>query len=164
LKRLTPLGLIVGSLLIWFIRMELATGDAPLPALQRSGTVEYLIAGMGKDTVQAMQSQASDWPLQMEFAEMAGQRSKDAAQVAVQIRDADGHIALGQVRGGPLLLVRLSPGLYRIDAMLGGSTLHRDVRIQPGRPSSVRFLWPQGAGDAETQAPSQFPGDTRDAP
>jgi hypothetical protein len=54
-----------------------------------------------------------------------------------------------RISTGPFLLARLAPGAYKIDASLGGRTLHREVQVQANHPASVLFLWPPSPGGAD---------------
>ena len=122
--------------------------DAALPEVQRIGGVEVLSGGIGHDEAQAVQAEARRWPLTLEVAVSDQQHSDYAANVLVHVRDTRGHTVLETTSEGPFLLARLAPGAYRIDASLGGHTLHRDVKLQPGHPASVLFLWPRDADAA----------------
>jgi hypothetical protein len=147
MAQMTPGSLIAASLAMLLVGGMAASQG--LPEVQRSGTVEYRSGGIGHDEAQAMQQDARHWPLALEFAVTEGQHAAYAANVAVQIRDAQAHTALQVTSSGPFLFAKLPPGAYQIDAKLGSQVLHRDVQIQPGHRASAVFQWPQGAGDTD---------------
>lgn len=149
MNRMTPHSLMAASLVMLLVGAIGANSNVLLPPVQRSGSVEFLSGGIGHDEAQAMQKEARQWPLALEFAVKAGPRSDYAANVVVQIHDAKGHTALEATSTGPFLLARLAPGAYKIDASLGGRTLHREVQVQANHPASVLFLWPPSPGGAD---------------
>lgn len=117
---------------------------AALPPIHRSGQIEYLSGGIGKDESAAIESASRRWPLTLEFAVKDKQRADFAADVSVVVRDENGHSALEALAGGPFLLARLAPGRYAVDATLAGKTLHERVVVQTGHPAKSVFLWPAG--------------------
>ena len=46
----------------------LAHAAAALPAVHKSGQVEYLSGGVGQDEAKAIESASRQWPLTLEFA------------------------------------------------------------------------------------------------
>ena len=70
---------------------------------------------------------SKQWPLTLEFAINDKQRSDFAADVAVKVHGAKGHAVLDTTAGGPVLLAKLPPGRYAVDATLAGITLHARV-------------------------------------
>jgi hypothetical protein len=136
--------LIAAALLPLAVGAMAAPAGASLPEVQRSGRVEYLSGGIGHDEAQAVQAEARRWPLTLEFAVNDRPRADFAADVAVKVRDARGHTALDTTASGPFLLMKLSPGMYKVDATLRGQTLHREVHVQAGHPTQALFLWPHG--------------------
>ena len=127
-----------------------AQAAAPLPPVHRSGAVEYLSGGIGKDEATAIEGAARHWPLTLEFAVKDKQRADFAADVKVLVRDAKGHKALEATADGPFLLARLTPGRYSVEASLGGKTLHEKVLVKPGHPAKALFLWPAGTGESHS--------------
>jgi len=128
----------------------LAQARAPLPAVHRSGPVEYLSGGIGADESAAIQSASRQWPLALEFAIKDRQRADFAADVKVRIRDARGDEVLQATSEGPFLLARLAPGSYAVEATLAGQTLSRKVNVKAGQSSREMFLW---GADADKTRP-----------
>jgi hypothetical protein len=111
---------------------EAASAD-PLPPAQHQGEVEYIAGGVGKDESDAMKQANADYPLLIEFASARrGQADGNAkgefvAGADVAIRDASGNEILHTQVDGPLLLVRVAPGQYSIDANWQG--VHKQDRV-----------------------------------
>jgi len=121
-----------------------------LPPVHKSGDVEYLSGGIGKDESTAIERASKQWPLTLEFAVKGKQRDVFAADVKVVVHDAKGHAALEATSDGPFLLAKLAPGPYVVDATLAGKTLHEKVVVKHGQPTKVVFLWPAGTGETRS--------------
>lgn len=140
----------VGALVALVTVAGVAQAGAPLPPVHKSGAVEYLSGGIGKDEARAIEGVEKHWPLTLEFAVKDKQRADFAANVKVLVRDAQGHTALETTAGGPLLLARLTPGHYSVQASLGGKTLHEKVLVKAGHPAKAVFLWPAGTDESHS--------------
>ncbi|WP_077033589.1 alpha/beta fold hydrolase [Pelomonas sp. KK5] len=128
----------------------LAAGTAALaqqqfvPALQRSGSVEYISGGIGIDESTAMKAISPSWPLTLEFAVNTQPRADYASNVAVTIRDARHAAVLQTTAQGPLLLVKLPPGQYSVDAEFAGRTITQNITVAQGKAAHQSFIWPAG--------------------
>ena len=127
-----------------------AQAAAALPPVHKSGQIEYLSGGIGRDEATAIESASRQWPLTLEFAVKDRQRADFAADVKVIVRDAKGHAALQTTADGPFLLAKLAPGHYAVDATLAGKTLHENVLVKHGQPAKAVFVWPTGAGESRS--------------
>lgn len=117
-----------------------------LPPVQHAGTVEFLSGSIGHDESAAIEKAAAHWPLLLEFAVKGRPRAEFAADVEVTVRDGRGHPVLHATASGPLLLARLAPGRYAVEARFAGKTLTERVRVASGHPAKAVFLWPVGTG------------------
>ena len=118
--------------------------------MHKSGQIEYLSGGIGRDEAAAIESASTQWPLTLEFAVKDRQRADFAADVKVVVRDAKGHAELQATADGPFLLAKLTPGHYAVDATLAGKTLHEKVLVKQGHPAKAVFVWPTGAGESRS--------------
>jgi hypothetical protein len=115
------------------------------PPIEMSNGVEYMSGGASGDEAALMQTIEPRWPASFEFAIKNGKTSMVATSVVVSIRDASGKVVLNKVTtGGPILVARLDPGHYEVEATLGGQVLTQQVDIQAGHSSHTVFLWPSG--------------------
>ena len=121
-----------------------------LPAVQKSGAVEYLSGGIGKDESTAFEAESRAWPLALQFAVTGGQRAQFASDVQVTVRDAAGRTVLQTASNGPFLLLRVAPGRYDVEASLQGVVKHRKVSVKKGASTKVMLAWPAAAGDAKS--------------
>jgi len=114
---------------------------APAPPQVRSvDGVEYLSGGAGEEARAAIDAQRAAFPLRLVFSVASG---------AYVVAD---HVDIRGVRGevfavdgaGPMLLVKLPPGDYTVDASYGGRSEQRKVRVAR-EPTSVNLRWPDEA-------------------
>ena len=127
-----------------------AQAAVSLPAVHKSGQVEYLSGGVGQDEAKAIESASRQWPLTLEFAVKDKQKADFVADVNVMLRDAEGRTALKAVADGPFLLARVQPGHYTVDATFDGKTLHEKVLVKAGQPAKRFFEWPAGTGESHS--------------
>ena len=117
-----------------------------LPAVHKSGQVEYLTGGVGSDQSRAIEQASKRWPLTLEFAVKDKGHADFAADVDTVVRDAKGHSVVHVESAGPFLLAKLAPGRYLVDASLDGKTLHERVLVKRGEPAKAVFVWPADTG------------------
>lgn len=115
-----------------------------LPIYDANGVL-YVSGGVGQNESRFMRSVQSQWPASFEFAARAGNKSDFVADVVVSVFDSQGNVVLDNVvTDGPMLLARLAPGRYKVQATLDGRTLTRDIDVPRTGTAHNLFLWPQG--------------------
>jgi hypothetical protein len=122
----------------------MAASAASLPPVHTEGDVTYLSGGIGQGEVRAIERSESKWPLTLEFAQHDRSHADFVADVAVVVRGMDGRPSLHATSDGPFMLAKLPAGRYAVDATLDGRTLHRQVTVREGAPTSAVFVWPTG--------------------
>ncbi len=139
-------------IVLTLLLLVMATLSAPVasaadqPRLQSNGEVEYVSGGIGKEEADALKQQSADYALTLEFASSRtaeGDVSPGAylADVKVDIRDAQGRQMLDTTAQGPLLLVRLPPGDYTVEASWNGVRKQHSVDLSVGARRHVVFMW-----------------------
>lgn len=125
----------------------LAADAGALPAVQRSGDVEYVTGGIGSDESAALKAAAARWPLALEFGVQTAPTAQYASDVKVVVHrgGSSGAAVLEATAGGPMLLARLAPGAYTVEATFRGRTQHKAVTVGPGGTARATFLWPADA-------------------
>ena len=126
-----------------------AQNESALPAVQKSGAVEYLSGGIGLDESTAIKSASRHWPLSLVFSVQAPGKAEFASDVKLEIRDAKGAQVLATTASGPFLLAKLPPGSYSLRASLAGKTLERKVQIKAGGSARVELVWPAGTNQGQ---------------
>ncbi len=100
-------------------------GAPPSPVVQRAGSVEYLNGGAGEEERAAMTAQRSAFPLRIVFSQPGGEYAVadrvDVSQGAARVAGVD--------KAGPILMLKLAPGDYAVDARFAGRTERRQVRV-----------------------------------
>jgi len=115
-------------------------GGPPPPPVRSIDGIEYLSGGAGEEARAAIDAQRSAFPLRLVFSVASG-----AYVVAdrVDISDAQGKV-FGVDHAGPMLLVKLPPGDYTVDASVGGRSEQRKVRVAR-ETTTVNLRWPDEA-------------------
>jgi hypothetical protein len=111
-------------------------GAPPVPHVQSVGGVQFLNGGAGEEARAAIDAQRAAFPLRLVFIVASG-----AYVVAdhVDVSGAHGRV-LGVDDAGPMLLVKLPPGDYTVDASYGGRSEQRRVRVARA-PTTVNLRW-----------------------
>ena len=138
------LSLLLALIFTFSVLAQTTAGDADrgaaTPQVQTANGVEYLNGGAGEDARAALDARGAEFPLRLVFSMTSG-----AYTVAdhVEVSNAKGRV-LGVDKAGPMLLVKLPPGDYTVEASYGGKHETRKVRV--GRASTtVHWRWPDEA-------------------
>jgi hypothetical protein len=121
---------------------------AQMPPAQTAGGVTYVTGGIGSDEVASMQAEAKNYSVMIEFVELeaGSQHGNWTADVSVDVKYGNQTLTSIAVTG-PLLLLRLAPGRYSLDATHGDVKLNKVIEIKPNaKPSRERFVWMAAAG------------------
>lgn len=100
--------------------------------------VPFVSGGVGLENREEMRALASGYNLHMIFSTAEGAY---VADVAVEIKDADGGTVLRAVSDGPWLYAKLPPGTYTVAVEQGGSTITKRIAVNAGKPSTLHFRW-----------------------
>ncbi|EGV30830.1 hypothetical protein ThidrDRAFT_2462 [Thiorhodococcus drewsii AZ1] len=103
----------------------IAADLSALPPAQTQNGVTYVTGGIGQPESTAMESAASQYDLMMTFARNDGAFVSD---VQVSISDQQGAPVLDLV-SGPILLIDLPDGTYKIQASFAGDSKVRTVTV-----------------------------------
>lgn len=139
----TLLSLVVITVSLGTLGPVVAADMKALPEAQTQNGITYLSGGIGLDESEAMKAAARDYTLMITCSVQP--TGKYLADVKVNITDKSGSPVLETVIDGPMLLVQLAPGQYRISAKNDGVTMNRTVNIGSEHPTRVNLSWPGGA-------------------
>jgi hypothetical protein len=120
--------------------------DSALPPIQRAGQISYISGGIGQDESTAMKAEAEKYPLSVTFTNHIDNRDAYASDVQVSIVKADSTPVFDVKSAGPLLLIDLPVGKYRVTAVSGENSKTLPVQIAAGSSSRLVFAW-TGAGN-----------------
>ncbi|WPB56835.1 carboxypeptidase regulatory-like domain-containing protein [Xylophilus sp. GOD-11R] len=107
------------SVLLAFVLCGSAAMAQPQPIRQTCG-------GIGSDESTRMREDMKNHPLSLLFAKPGGDYLAD---VAVRLADADGKWLLDWKADGPVCLLDLPPGRYRVEARSGELVRSREVNV-----------------------------------
>ena len=112
-----------------------ASAESALPAWKTSGELQYSCGGIGVDESTAMRAAMKDYPLSLLFARADGAYE---ANVDVRITPQGGGDAMQLRAGGPVCLLQLPAGSYRVEVQGAGQNHSRTVQV--GRaPQTLDF-------------------------
>ena len=119
--------------------------------------VEFMCGGQRNAAELAfMERVAPRWGATLEFAVNGGQRGSFAAPVQISMHNKyNGEHVLQAQADGPLLVARLAPGTYEVQATLGSLTLTQTLVVRLGQPGRTLFLWPSNFDIASATMPQQ---------
>jgi hypothetical protein len=117
-----------------------ATATATLSA----AAPDYLSGGIGEEDVRRMETAAPNYSLRVEFS--AGEDNEFLADVAVSITEPQGRLVFEHVDAGPILLVKLEPGTYRVMATAPDRSPEvKTVTVGGSGVSRLDFHWARPA-------------------
>lgn len=105
-----------------------------------SSGVTYVSGGAGAEAVDRMRMMEKNFNLKMVFALSSGEYLAD---VKVTVVDAANKVVLDTMAEGPLLLAKLPPGSYQVNAAYGRRPMeHRSVAVGAVSLRTLDFRWP----------------------
>ena len=116
LGQMTVLWLALCSGVAWTQQGAESEGTAPAPEAAIDGAVKYLSGGAGDEERSQLMAQWPQFPLLIVFSASGGAY---AVPDSVRITNAQGAVLLEVTQAGPLLMVNLPPGEYRVQARVG---------------------------------------------
>lgn len=114
---------------------------ATLPQPKTEHGITYLSGGIGRDEAKAMKADAKNYPLSLVFS--AGKKAEYVAGVSVDVKNPAGKAVLDTTSDGPIMLIKVPAGKYRIVATRHGKALHRTVLVKAKGDRQVSFHWPK---------------------
>jgi hypothetical protein len=121
------------------VAFSVAAHSASLPSAQTVNGITFLSGGIGHEEASALKAEAKNYPLSLLFT--AGPRHAFVSKVKVIIKDKAGKVVLDSTSDGPIMLVKLPAGEYRIDAVQGDASLQRKVHVAAQGGKQVAFHW-----------------------
>jgi hypothetical protein len=102
------------------------------------GSVPYLSGGVGLDEREALNQMGKDYNLKLSFAVTSGDYLGD---VAVEIRDSAGRVALQAVSEGPWFFSKLPPGRYTVVVKGNEKTQKKAVQVSGKGQTVLNIFW-----------------------
>lgn len=115
-----------------------AQGAAALAIQIDPNGTSYLSGGIGDEELQQINQASRDFNLKIILTEQSGAY---AAHVAVNIVNAKGNQVLELPAVGPILLVGLRSGVYRVSATYKGKKIQKQVNVGTAGQRKMIFAW-----------------------
>jgi hypothetical protein len=117
-----------------------------LPPVTRAGDIAFVSGGRDVEEEASIKRAAQEYPLELVFEEKDRPFDRDFIEnVPVTIRDAKGDVVLQARSTGPILLARIPPGHYTVEAKWDAWTFSKAITIEPNDRERVVFSWWRGA-------------------
>lgn len=107
-------------------------------SVQTAGGVAYVSGGVGKDSIDRLNSLARDFNLKLVFALKSGDY---VSNVKVTIADAAGKALLDTTSEGPWFLTKLPVGKYQVVATFAGKAEKRTIAVGAEKLKTIDFRW-----------------------
>jgi hypothetical protein len=118
------------------------TPQGEAPGTRTAGTAAYVCGGVGADDQERMKADARQHDLMLTFAVSNGAYLAD---VDVEIKNSKGDVVLAAKCDGPIMLVDLPTGSWRVTAQANGQTRQKTISTRRGRHVQASLIWPAGA-------------------
>ena len=133
-----PTFAVLAALAIPAAMAQTSPGAPNAPQVQHSPSgIDYISGGAGEEDRTAMAAHAAEFPLKVVLSASAGEYL-----VADKLSVVTPQGELLRVRdAGPVVMMRLPPGTYTLEATSQGRTERRTVRVGSG-PETVNWRFP----------------------
>lgn len=106
--------------------------------VQTTGGTSYVSGGVGTESIDRLNSLASNFNLKLVFALKAGNY---VSGVKVTIADAAGKMLMDTMSEGPWFLIKLPAGNYQIVATFAGKAEKRTIAVAAEKLKTIDFRW-----------------------
>ncbi len=138
------------TLLLLMSPIALAEGDDAFPVVHHSGDISFCSGGIGIDEVRTMKALTANYPLALTFISRIDNHDTYTAPDQVVIVKADGSPVLDIKPDGPMLLIDLPAGKYRITAGSAAQSAEQSVQLVKGAHRQLVFKIANGEADTST--------------
>lgn len=114
---------------------------AQLPPLQTSDQIRFIEGGVGLGESKAIEMEAKNWPLFLEFSQTNGNQSEWVSNVLLVVKDAKGAQLLSHQVDGPFILLDLKPGKYSSESTYGTQKLVTNFYVTNGQHKKMNINW-----------------------
>jgi hypothetical protein len=106
----------------------------------------YINGGIGQEEADDMRLHAGEYNLRLYFSE--AKQGQSVSDVAVAVTDKKGNFKLEVADAGPMLLVHMENGIYKITSQHNGVILTKTVKVLNRNGVNVHLNWKNSAADA----------------
>ena len=123
---------------------SIAGAVAQPPVARAPGdTISYINGGFGQEEAARMREISAEFPIRLTFTRHNGTQNTDefVADVNVRVRDSTGQTVVAVAGQGPIFLLRVPDGTYRVEAERDGEVKTRRIDVVGGRHQEIAFSW-----------------------
>ena len=114
---------------------------AELPKIQLENNIQIIAGGIGLDESIAIRKESKNWPILFEFSKINGSKAEWISDVAIVIRDSNNKLIIAMNVEGPLILMKLAPGKYLLEATFEGNKKIRLFEIADLKHKKISIYW-----------------------
>lgn len=114
---------------------------AELPKIQLENNIQIIAGGIGLDESIAIRKESKNWPILFEFSKINGSKAEWISDVAIVIRDSKNKLIIAMNVEGPLILLKLAPGKYLLEANFEGNKKIRLFEIADLKHKKISIYW-----------------------
>jgi hypothetical protein len=142
MKALKPgLVLLIGAAMS--LPVSPAVAQAFVPDEKILGDVTFVTGGARPEEAAALRRAAAEYPLAVGMWAKNAAPGEYVANAQVEIRDAQDNVVFNTVVDGPILLARLTPGVYTVVARWKGTMKEQSVDLTRSGTEQVLLEFPQ---------------------
>ena len=141
-----------------------AAQAATNPPIRVADGIEYMCGGKGGEEAAFMRTVAPRWAAALEFGVLRAAAGEVPGEIQVLVRERyTGHLVMQAAVEAPVMLARLEPGAYEVEATLAGLTLRQPLVVFGGLSSKAVFTWPSNVDFANAGNGRRLPEQTASA-
>lgn len=128
---------LVAMVLGYVLLVPIASAESDA-VVRETGGMRYVSGGVGEESLDRINSLASDFNIKLVFALSTGEYLSD---VKIAIADRTGKTLLDTTSEGPWFLATLPAGTYQVVATFAGKEVKRQIAIGPEKLKTIHFRW-----------------------
>lgn len=129
---------LLAGLLLGVIALVPPANAAGDEVLRAPSGITYVTGGVSLEATERLKGMEKDFNLKLVFSNTTGAY---LSAVKVTIVDAGGRVVLEMTTEGPILMAKLAPGGYQINATFAGQVEHQKATVGTDKLSILDFRW-----------------------
>jgi hypothetical protein len=113
------------------------------PPIRMAQGIEYMCGGQSPAEAAFMETVAPRWAATLEFGVSHAKKGQFPGDVRIIVRERyTGRTVMELATAAPIMVARLDPGTYEVEATLAGLTLQEPLVVFNGMGAKAVFTWP----------------------
>ena len=114
---------------------------AQLPEIKLENNIQTISGGIGLDESIAIRKESKNWPILFEFSQINARKAQWISDVTIVVRDNKNKLIIAMNVEGPLILLKLAPGKYLLEATFEGNKNIRLFEIEDIKHKKISIYW-----------------------